>query len=96
MQVIKADVSVKRAAAFCKRLMQAALHANSNWACGALLLLSEVLKSQPALWSAVQQPEEQDDNEEHFQDAPDRSGQGLGLNSTAMLKLEAQSTVDWC
>ncbi len=38
----KGDVSVKRVAAFAKRLLQLATAAQPNWACGALLLVSQV------------------------------------------------------
>lgn len=38
--------------------LQVATQAGPAWACGALLLISEVLRAQPALWSALQQPEE--------------------------------------
>jgi len=37
--------------------------------CGALFLVSEILKRRPALWSMIQHPEEQ---EEHFVDADSR------------------------
>lgn len=55
---MKADPSAKRAAAFAKRLLQSALLGPPAYACGALLLLSEALRAQPALWAGVQQPED--------------------------------------
>eukprot|EP00878_Enallax_costatus_P023419 GHUV01024910.1.p1 GENE.GHUV01024910.1~~GHUV01024910.1.p1 ORF type:complete len:221 (+),score=30.96 GHUV01024910.1:653-1315(+) len=70
VKAMRSDVSIKRVAAFCKRLLQVACHAPSNWAAGALLLLSEVLKSQPGLWAAVQQPEDTAGQIEHFLDVP--------------------------
>lgn len=78
-KAMKSDVSVKRVAAFAKRLLQLAVNAGSNWACGALLLLSEVLKAQPALWAAVTQAEDGGvggGGGERFTDAPvpDRCG----------------------
>jgi hypothetical protein len=46
-----------------------ASHAPSNWVAGALLLLSEVLRAQPGLWAAVQQPEDAAGQAEAFTDA---------------------------
>lgn len=43
-QAIKADVSAKRTAAFAKRLLQVAQEAPGHFACGCLLLTSELLK----------------------------------------------------
>jgi hypothetical protein len=57
-----------RCAAFAKRLLQVCADAPPSWAAGALLLISEVLRAQPALWSGVQQPEEGADDEERFVD----------------------------
>jgi len=67
-KAMKADPSAKRCAAFAKRLLQVAADAPPSWAAGALLLLSEVLRAQPALWSGVQQAEEGADDEERFVD----------------------------
>ncbi len=44
-QAMKADVSVKRVAAFAKRLLQIAAQAPAPFAAGTLFLLSEVLKA---------------------------------------------------
>lgn len=41
---MKADVSIKRVAAFAKRLLQVALQSPGPFAAGTLFLLSEVLK----------------------------------------------------
>lgn len=57
-KAMRADPSAKRAAAFAKRLLQSALYGPSAYACGCLLLLSEVMKAQPSLWAGVQQPED--------------------------------------
>ena len=67
-KAMKADPSAKRCAAFAKRLLQVCAVAPPSWAAGALLLLSEVLKAQPALWAGVQQPEDGGDDEERFVD----------------------------
>ena len=48
---------------------QVACAAPAPFACGALLLTSEVLREQPALWAAALHAEE-GDGEERFQDAP--------------------------
>jgi ribosome biogenesis protein MAK21 len=69
-KAVKEDVSDKRAAAFVKRLLQVAAHAPSGLACGTLLIVSELLKSRAALWSAVLQPEDNGDADEVFRDDP--------------------------
>ena len=43
-KAVRDDTSDKRAAAFVKRLLQVAAHAPSGFSCGALLLVSELLK----------------------------------------------------
>jgi ribosome biogenesis protein MAK21 len=57
-RALKADVSPPRVAAFAKRLLQAAAGGPPGFACGALLLLSELMRARPALWAGVQQAEE--------------------------------------
>jgi ribosome biogenesis protein MAK21 len=44
VQALKADISSRRAAAFAKRLLQLAQEAPPHFACGCLLLTSELLK----------------------------------------------------
>ena len=44
MQAMKVDVSVKRVAAFAKRMLQVAVQSPAPFAAGILFLLSEVLK----------------------------------------------------
>ena len=46
-RAVKADVAGRRVAAFLKRLLQVALAAPPNLACGCLLLASELLKVRP-------------------------------------------------
>ncbi|KAI5063062.1 hypothetical protein GOP47_0021609 [Adiantum capillus-veneris] len=70
-KAIKSDINSKRMAAFAKRLMQVALQGAPQFACGCLLLLSEVLKSRPTLWYAVTQAEDADEEIEHFTDFRD-------------------------
>lgn len=57
-KAMKADPSSKRVAAFAKRLLQSASYGPPAYGCGAVLLLSEVMKVQPSLWAGVQQPED--------------------------------------
>eukprot|EP00897_Mesotaenium_endlicherianum_P007143 jgi/Mesen1/6457/ME000033S05757 len=66
---MRADIDSKRIAAFAKRLLQVAMQQPPQFACGVLMLLSEVLKARPALWCFV--AKELDDELEHFVDAPD-------------------------
>ena len=68
-KAIKADVLPRRAAAFVKRLLQVSVEAPSQFACGCLFMLSELLKSMPALWNGILQPEDkEEDGLEHFDD----------------------------
>ncbi|EFJ51407.1 hypothetical protein VOLCADRAFT_87659 [Volvox carteri f. nagariensis] len=69
---MRGDVSVKRVAAFAKRLLQLAAAAQPNWACGALMLISQVLSCQPALWASISHPEDLGGTgEEQFKDPDD-------------------------
>ncbi|KAI3423892.1 hypothetical protein D9Q98_009726 [Chlorella vulgaris] len=76
-KALKADVSSRRSAAFAKRLLQVAQESPPHFACGCLLMLSELLKARPALWASVLQAEEGDgDGLEYFKDAPDGDTEG--------------------
>lgn len=68
-QALSADVSLRRIAAFVKRMLQFAAGAPANVACGALVVVSEVLKVKPVLWAAVLEPE--DCVNENLHDATD-------------------------
>ncbi|KAJ8535794.1 hypothetical protein K7X08_034195 [Anisodus acutangulus] len=68
LRAMKNDVNVKRIAAFSKRLLQVAIQQPPQYACGCLFLLSEVLKSKPALWNMMVQSESVDEDIEHFED----------------------------
>ena len=46
-KAVRADPAARRAAAFAKRLLQAALHAPPAFACGALMLVSQLLQARP-------------------------------------------------
>lgn len=57
-KALKSDVDLSRVTAFVKRLMQVALCASPGVTCGCLMLVSEVMKANPGLWSTVLQAEE--------------------------------------
>jgi ribosome biogenesis protein MAK21 len=66
LKAVKGDVSTTRTVALVKRLMQVALEAPANFACGCLIVLSEILKESPALWNTINDAEEEreDDNQD--------------------------------
>ncbi|KAH9540177.1 hypothetical protein CY35_15G097300 [Sphagnum magellanicum] len=70
-KALKSDINSDRMSAFAKRLTQVALHQPPQFACGCLLLLSEILKTRPSLWNGILQPEDQDEETEHFVDIPE-------------------------
>jgi len=74
-KALKSDINSKRVAAFSKRLLQVALQQPPQFACACLLLLSEVLKARPLLWNAVLEPEDDDDDIEHFVDVVEEGDQ---------------------
>ncbi|ERN00655.1 CCAAT/enhancer-binding protein zeta [Amborella trichopoda] len=67
-KAMKNDVNFRRVSAFSKRLLQVALQQPPQYACGCLLLLSEVLKARPPLWNTMLQNESGDEDFEHFED----------------------------
>ena len=46
---LKADIVLRRVKAFVKRLLQVSAEQSASFTCGALFLVSEVMKSKPAL-----------------------------------------------
>ncbi|XP_061667590.1 CCAAT/enhancer-binding protein zeta isoform X2 [Syngnathoides biaculeatus] len=80
---LKADTVLRRIKAFVKRLLQVSAEQGATFACGALFLVSEVMRAKPGLKTLLQEegdaeeafkdlPEEKeddDDEEEHFTDA---------------------------
>ena len=62
LKAVKDDVSINRSAANVKRLLQVALSAQANFACGCLIVVSEILKASPALWNTVTDAEEVEDD----------------------------------
>ncbi|KAM4771728.1 CCAAT/enhancer-binding protein zeta [Rhinophrynus dorsalis] len=67
---LKADVVLRRVKAFVKRLLQVTCSQKPSFICGALYLVSEIMRIKPALKVLLQENGENDD-EEHFQDLPD-------------------------
>uniref|UniRef100_A0A673B4P5 CCAAT/enhancer-binding protein zeta n=1 Tax=Sphaeramia orbicularis TaxID=375764 RepID=A0A673B4P5_9TELE len=63
---LKADIMLRRVKAFVKRLLQVSAEQNANFACGALFLVSEVMKAKPGLRLLLQ--EEGDGEDETFKD----------------------------
>ena len=63
-KAMKSDINIRRSAAFSKRLLQVAVsHPHAGFACGAMLLLSELFKTKKFLWNFVLQPADTDDVE---------------------------------
>lgn len=52
---LKADIVVRRVKAFVKRLLQVSAEQNPSFACGALFLVSEVMKAKPGLKMLLQE-----------------------------------------
>ncbi|KAM9338884.1 CCAAT/enhancer-binding protein zeta [Symphorus nematophorus] len=63
---LKADIVLRRVKAFVKRLLQVSAEQNASFACGALFLVSEVMKAKPALRMLLQ--EDGEGEEEEFKD----------------------------
>lgn len=52
---LKADIVLRRVKAFVKRLLQVSAEQNASFACGALFLVSEVMKAKPSLKLLLQE-----------------------------------------
>ncbi|KAM7368335.1 hypothetical protein PAMP_014562 [Pampus punctatissimus] len=63
---LKADIVLRRVKAFVKRLLQVSAEQSASFACGALFLVSEVMKAKPSLKMLLQ--EYGDGEEEEFKD----------------------------
>ncbi|AWP20443.1 putative CCAAT/enhancer-binding protein zeta-like [Scophthalmus maximus] len=63
---LKADIVLRRVKAFVKRLLQVSAEQNASFACGALFLVSEVMKAKPGLKLLLQ--DDGDGEEEEFKD----------------------------
>ncbi|KAJ8275008.1 hypothetical protein COCON_G00096330 [Conger conger] len=66
---LKVDIVLRRVKAFVKRLLQVSCEQNPTFACGALFLVSEVMKTKPGLKLLLQDNE--DSEEEKFKDLDD-------------------------
>ncbi|XP_072031232.1 CCAAT/enhancer-binding protein zeta-like [Amphiura filiformis] len=67
-QTLKADSQVKRNKAFVKRLLQVCESQQPAFICGALFLISELVRLKPGLKTIIQIAAGDDDDEEHFVD----------------------------
>lgn len=54
---MKADVALRRVKAFVKRLLQISAEQSTSFACGALFLVSEVMRAKPGLKILLQEAE---------------------------------------
>lgn len=52
---LKADIVLRRVKAFVKRLLQVSAEQNASFTCGALFLVSEVMKAKPSLRMLLQE-----------------------------------------
>lgn len=52
---LKADIVLRRVKAFVKRLLHVSAEQNASFACGALFLVSEVMKAKPGLKMLLQE-----------------------------------------
>ncbi|KAJ8356113.1 hypothetical protein SKAU_G00189070 [Synaphobranchus kaupii] len=66
---MKVDIVLRRVKAFIKRLLQVSCEQNPTFACGALFLVSEVMKAKPGLRLLLQ--DDEDSEEEKFKDLDD-------------------------
>uniref|UniRef100_UPI00398E8781 CCAAT/enhancer-binding protein zeta n=1 Tax=Pristiophorus japonicus TaxID=55135 RepID=UPI00398E8781 len=67
---LKSDVVLRRVKAFIKRILQASCGQTPAFICGALYLISEILKLKPGIRVLLQEHGESDE-EEHFKDVDD-------------------------
>ena len=83
-RALKDDPRPARAAAIVKRLLQVASHAPAPFACGSLMLVSELLKHKPSHWDAVRQPREGEDGDdvERFVDEDDSDDENATAAAT--------------
>ncbi|XP_070843961.1 CCAAT/enhancer-binding protein zeta [Chaetodon trifascialis] len=65
---LKADVVPRRVKAFVKRLLQVSVEQSAAFACGALFLVSEVMKAKPGLKMLLQEDGGGEEEEEEFKD----------------------------
>ncbi|XP_026174337.1 CCAAT/enhancer-binding protein zeta [Mastacembelus armatus] len=89
---LKADIVLRRVKAFVKRLLQVSAEQSASFSCGALFLVSEVLKAKPGLRMLLQEDgdgeeesfkdlaEEEEEEEERFVDA-DKQEEGVSVEA---------------
>uniref|UniRef100_A0A1A7WGZ9 CCAAT/enhancer-binding protein zeta n=1 Tax=Iconisemion striatum TaxID=60296 RepID=A0A1A7WGZ9_9TELE len=65
---MKVDVLPRRVKAFAKRLLQVGAEQSPAFACGALFLLSELIRAKPGLRDLLQEGGDGEDEEEEFKD----------------------------
>ncbi|KAI8139586.1 CBF/Mak21 family-domain-containing protein [Fennellomyces sp. T-0311] len=68
-KAVRADDDMRRVKAFVKRMIQIAGHHQPPFICGLFYLLNKLMTAKPALHTMLTTPEE-DDEDEHFVDAP--------------------------
>ncbi|KAK9531906.1 hypothetical protein VZT92_011298 [Zoarces viviparus] len=71
---LKADIVLRRVKAFVKRLLQVSAEQSASFSCGALFLVSEVMKAKPGLRVLLQ--EDGDGEEEEFKDLAEEEEEG--------------------
>uniref|UniRef100_A0A8C5QQE6 CCAAT/enhancer-binding protein zeta n=1 Tax=Leptobrachium leishanense TaxID=445787 RepID=A0A8C5QQE6_9ANUR len=91
---MKADVVLRRVKAFVKRLLQVTCCQKPPFICGALYLLSEVLKLKPGLKVLIQENGEEDD-EEHFHDIPDDDENDVQEQEKSLASAENANAGSW-
>eukprot|EP00111_Clytia_hemisphaerica_P022985 TCONS_00067631-protein len=67
-KAVRDDPILKRIKTFVKRLLQVSSQSQPSFLCGILFLLSEVVKKKQGIKSMFNQPEDDDEDEEHFKD----------------------------
>ncbi|XP_065820085.1 CCAAT/enhancer-binding protein zeta isoform X1 [Labrus bergylta] len=71
---LKADIVLRRVKAFVKRLLQVSAEQNPSFTCGALFLVSEVMKAKPSLTVLLEH--DGDEDEEAFKDLAEEKEDG--------------------
>nr|XP_015210566.1 PREDICTED: CCAAT/enhancer-binding protein zeta [Lepisosteus oculatus] len=106
---LKADIVLRRVKAFVKRLLQVSCEQSPTFICGALYLVSEVMKAKPGLRILLQEngegeeekfedlDEDDDDSEEKFTDADkeEEGGQGQTQAENPVRTAPSKPTASW-
>ena len=83
-RALKADMNTKRVKAFVKRILQMLSLHEPSFICGAFFLLKDLEGAFPGLTSLIDQQEEDEVEEEHFQDVDDDRGPSASINTSAV------------